>query len=38
MKSTTNKNYLIPIFVGTALGAVAGGILGVFAYYGQWLG
>lgn len=28
----------ISILIGTLIGAIGGGILGIFAYYGQWLG
>lgn len=28
----------IIIFIGLLISAIGGGILGIFAYYGQWLG
>lgn len=31
-------NKPIIILIGTLIGAIGGGVLGVFAYYGQWLG
>lgn len=31
-------NRSITILIGTLIGAVLGGALGMFAYYGQWLG
>ncbi len=40
MKEKIQESFDNPIFIlaGTIIGSVAGGILGVIAYYGQWLG